>query len=321
MKIYLRTSIMTLVLAMLALCSYAQDTKEYVDLSLPSGTLWATCNVGASSPEQTGNYYAWGEITPKDTYTEANYRFGATGSYTKYCTLSEKGTVDGKTTLDAADDAATANWGSEWCMPTAAQLQELITKCTYASVTENGVVCGKFIGPNGNYILLPKAGVKTASGLDNNEQLFYNSRDIETEEGRIDDYAVGIASTIAYMNNNVRRNGVPVRAVIIHKSAPTPADPTLTIGAGDDLSAIKASLGDAASNITELYITGNYTTAASINALKTNYFPNLAKVHLTLQTSATSIAASAYKDCTLMTEITVPNTITSIGSAAFGYCI
>ncbi|MGM9745408.1 MAG: hypothetical protein ACI30H_00370 [Paludibacteraceae bacterium] len=100
---------------------------EYVDLGLPSGTKWATCNVGATKPEEYGNYYAWGETTPKDYYDWNTYNW-ATATYdaeydwwdletlTKYNTSSSYGTVDNKTVLELADDAARANWGGV-CLP------------------------------------------------------------------------------------------------------------------------------------------------------------------------------------------------------------
>jgi len=321
MKHLFQTTIMTLVLAMVALGSYAQDTKVYVDLGLPSGTLWATCNVGASFPEQVGNYYAWGETETKEAYTQANYVHGAQGRYIKYCTLSKNGTVDNRTRLEAADDAATANWGSEWCMPTAAQLQELLS-CTKEDVTENGVACTKFTGPNDNYILLPKAGYKGTSGLDLYGQiLFYSSSDLDQSgEEPTDNYSQGIAQLTNQLMNCTRWDGAPVRAVRAAKYTLSNNGTTLTINESAELSEVKTALGEAVSDIAELYITGDYTTTASIDALKTTYFPNLAKVHLTLKTSATSIAGSAYKNCTLLTEIIVPNTITTIGSAAFSGC-
>ena len=93
---------------------------EYVDLGLPSGLKWATCNVGASSPEVYGGYYAWGETEEKSSYSWSTYKW-CNGSYdtmTKYCTSSSYGTVDNKTTLDPQDDVAHVKWGGRWRMPT-----------------------------------------------------------------------------------------------------------------------------------------------------------------------------------------------------------
>ena len=98
---------------------------SYVDLGLPSGTLWATCNVGAATPQDYGNYYAWGETTTKEVYNWETYRFTTDGgsTFTKYT-----GT-DSKTALDLSDDAAYVNWGGKWRMPTKAQQDELKNEC------------------------------------------------------------------------------------------------------------------------------------------------------------------------------------------------
>ena len=84
------------------------EEHEWVDLGLPSGTLWATCNVGANAPEEFGDYFAWGEIAPKDYYDWNTYKWCDNSGYslTKYCTDSYYGTVDNKTELDPEDDAA-----------------------------------------------------------------------------------------------------------------------------------------------------------------------------------------------------------------------
>ncbi len=131
-----------------------------VDLGLPSGTLWADRNIGANSPEGYGDYFAWGETRPKSVYDWSTYKYcnGSSDTMTKYCTNSSYGIVDNKTVLEAADDAATANWGKFWRMPTHAEQEELNSKCTWTWTTRNGVKGYKVIGPNGNRIFLPAAG-------------------------------------------------------------------------------------------------------------------------------------------------------------------
>lgn len=130
---------------------------EYVDLGLPSGTLWATMNVGATKPEEYGNYYAWGEIEPNkaSTYTWDNYRFGSDSPLTKYDT-------DNKLVLDLEDDAANVVMGGEWHMPTRAQLNELTANTTSSWTTDyNGTgVAGVIFtsNSNGNSIFFPAAG-------------------------------------------------------------------------------------------------------------------------------------------------------------------
>lgn len=143
----------------------------WIDLGLPSGLKWATCNVGASSPEEYGDYFAWGETQPKSVYNWSTYKWcnGSYVSLTKYCTKPSygyNGFLDNKTTLDPADDAATANWGGAWRMPTFTEQTELLTKCTWTWTTQNGVYGRKVTGPNGRSIFLPAAGSRYNSDLD-----------------------------------------------------------------------------------------------------------------------------------------------------------
>ena len=129
------------------------NTGKYVDLGLPSGLKWAKCNLGASKPSDYGDYYAWGEIEPKTTnYSWATYKWGTENNMTKY------NDTDSKTTLEAADDAATAKLGSPWRIPTNDEIQELIDKCTWTWTTQDGVKGYEVKGPNGNSIFLPVAG-------------------------------------------------------------------------------------------------------------------------------------------------------------------
>ncbi len=146
------------------------DNHEWVDLGLPSGTLWATCNIGANAPEDYGDYFAWGETAPKDYYGWSTYKWCINRYYdgyswrhnlTKYCTDSYQGYNsfhDDKRELDPEDDAAYVNWGPLWRMPTAEQQQELVENCTWTVTTLNGVKGRMATGPNGNTIFLPVAG-------------------------------------------------------------------------------------------------------------------------------------------------------------------
>ena len=141
---------------------------EYaVDLGLPSGTLWADRNVGADAPEAYGDYFAWGETSPKSIYNWSTYKWcnGSMYTLTKYCTNSYYGTVDNKTILDLEDDAAYVNMGLEWRMPTHEEMQELLNNCTRTWITQNGVNGYKVTGPNGNSIFLPAAGWRQSSSL------------------------------------------------------------------------------------------------------------------------------------------------------------
>ena len=138
---------------------FAQDTHEYVDLGLPSGTLWATCNVGANVPEEYGYYFAWGETAPKDVYNRSTYQYYYGKNLTKYTGS------DGLTILLPEDDAATANWGNEWCMPTDEQWQELYYSTTVTWTSQNGVNGRLFTASNGHSLFLPAAGYRQDGNL------------------------------------------------------------------------------------------------------------------------------------------------------------
>ena len=118
------------------------DGHEYVDLGLPSGIKWATCNVGAKSPEEYGHRFAWGETSPKNEYTKENSLL-----YNKKI----KDDISG----NAEYDAATFNWGDKWRMPTKDELKELREFCLYQWTFKNGSIGMSFTGPNGNSIFFP----------------------------------------------------------------------------------------------------------------------------------------------------------------------
>lgn len=143
------------------------DSHEYVNLGLPSGLKWATCNIGATTPEDYGDYFAWGETEQKEHYDWSTYKWcrGSYDTMTKYCTSSSYGTVDNKTELDPEDDAAHVNWGGAWRMPTKAEQDELREKCTWTWTSQNGVKGYKVTGPNGNSIFLPAAGCRNDGSL------------------------------------------------------------------------------------------------------------------------------------------------------------
>ena len=131
----------------------------YVDLGL--SVKWATCNVGATSPEDYGNYYAWGETSTKERYDEDNCpTYGLS-----YSQLQSQGYIDGEYNLTTQYDAATTNWGGNWRMPTYAEQNELLNNCTWIWITINGVNGYKVVGPNGNSIFLPPAGDRGGSSL------------------------------------------------------------------------------------------------------------------------------------------------------------
>lgn len=171
----------------------APKNAEAVDLGLPSGTKWANMNVGAERPEDYGLFFAWGETVgytsiaegsqnSSSAYTMADHSFDwenykwCNGSYTtmtKYCVDASYGTVDYLSTLLPADDAARANWGGEWSMPTYDDMVELINNTTSVWTKENGVNGRRFTAGNGNSIFLPAAGYRNEASLSNQSTTGY----------------------------------------------------------------------------------------------------------------------------------------------------
>lgn len=139
---------------------------DYVDLGL--SVKWATCNVGSKVPEARGNHYAWGETTPKNSYTWETYKWcnGSSQLLTKYNYDSKCGVVDNKLTLDLDDDAARVNWGGPWRTPTLKEWQELLNDCAWTWTKKNGVQGYCVRGKNGNSIFLPVTGYRNGSNLE-----------------------------------------------------------------------------------------------------------------------------------------------------------
>lgn len=143
---------------------FAQSSKHsYVDLGLPSGLLWATCNVGAEAPEECGTSFAWGETYSKSEFEWKNYKFCkdpllSKKKLTKYCSwqdIAYKKKTDRLTVLQKVDDAAADNWGDGWRMPTKKEWKELVENTVQERTTVNGVHGFRFKAPNGKSIFLP----------------------------------------------------------------------------------------------------------------------------------------------------------------------
>ena len=190
----------------------------YVDLGLPSGTLWATFNVGATTPEGYGDYFAWGETRPKDYYDWDTYQH-CNGDYdqlTKYCSKSSygyNGFTDNLAVLQAGEDAATANWGGGWCMPTKVQWEELYQNTTNTWTAQNGVNGRLFTASNGNSLFLPAAGYRWFEefGCVGSESNYWSSS-LYTDNPS---YAWGFytSSGGCSLHEGSRENGQSVRAV------------------------------------------------------------------------------------------------------------
>ena len=176
-----------------------------VDMGLPSGTMWATFNLGAMSPEQPGLFFAWGETTYKTSFSMDNYLYGTYPTMTKYCS------TDGLTTLEAQDDAATAFLGGTWRMPTHEEQVELHNYCTFTQTTVNGIT-GYLVTSdmNGNSIFLPFVNDS------NNDMSFYWSSSLWTNEDT-QACSFGLSPLGAnYTHGNygsVRYKGHPIRPV------------------------------------------------------------------------------------------------------------
>ena len=200
---------------------------SFVDLGLPSGTLWATCNIGASSPEEYGDYFAWGETDGyndgKTTFDWSTYKWyeGSISTLTKYCTDSEYGNnrfTDFKTELDLEDDAAYVNWGPDWRMPSLEQFRELINSSytTTEWTTQNSVNGRKITSKkNGNSIFLPATGYRYDSSLNGAGSLgYYWSRTLYSLYSPyawhlfFDSSGLNVDSSIRYYGRSVR----PVRS-------------------------------------------------------------------------------------------------------------
>ena len=178
-----------------------KDGHEYVDLGLPSGLKWATCNIGARVPEASGDYFAWGEIKTKRTFSESG---SLTHGKKKY-SIEISG--------DPQLDAARANWGGSWRMPTKYESRELIDKCKWEWVTINGVNGYKVTGTNGNSIFLPAAGCRYGSSLNfaGSYGNYWSSTPYENSDGA---YCLYFGSSNQGMIYYERYNGRSVRPVI-----------------------------------------------------------------------------------------------------------
>lgn len=183
------------------------DRHEYVDLGLPSGTLWATSNVGANSPEEDGDYFAWGETSTKSLYDWSTYKYsnGSNTTITKYCTLDEYGTVDNKTQLELIDDAAFMNWGENWCMPTIEQWKELVDECIWIWESKDGkngyIVESK---TNDNSIFLPASGwIRGNTYVDRNDRGCYWSNILGQYDDGLDIFECYDGLFLSFYSNQI----------------------------------------------------------------------------------------------------------------------
>lgn len=200
-----------------------QNGHSYVDLGL--SVMWATCNMGASNPEDYGDYFAWGELYPKYSYYWDTYKFIEKKKLTKYC-MDKKDGYKGMTDqflLESVDDVAYVSLGTGWRIPQSVELQELRDLCTWNWEERNGVKGYKIIGPNGNSIFLPAAGYKVTSDDKNYK---FTSVVLEKKAGyywsnMLDWYymnsyyaiSMGFSEKSIRKEPQLRRHGLPIRPV------------------------------------------------------------------------------------------------------------
>ena len=171
-----------------------------IDLGLPSGTKWACCNLGASAPEQSGNYYRWGETKPfKEGDTDATYPY--------------KNVDIGNNIAGTKYDAATANWSASWRMPTENQMKELMDNCTYKWTTLNGVEGAKVTGRNGGTLFFPASGTRNdgngSLGNVGSNGYYWSASAYNSSHGR----SLYFYSSTCDWYGSYRTYGFPVRAV------------------------------------------------------------------------------------------------------------
>ena len=195
------------------------ENVQAVDLGLPSGIKWASCNIGAEKPEDYGNYYAWGEVSPKEDYSWATYKYanGSNDKLTKYCTRAsygDNGFTDNKTTLDPEDDAAHVNWGGSWRMPTDAEWQELKDNCTWTWTTQNGINGYQVVSKtNSNSIFLPAAGNRDVTNLKYVGDVGYYWSLSLYDGSPLNAWFLYFSSDHVYRSNSDRKVGRSVRPV------------------------------------------------------------------------------------------------------------
>ena len=189
-----------------------------VDLGLPSGTKWASCNVGADQPWKCGGYYAWGETEEKEVYNEETYIYPKRNELAPDIWFCEDGTFEdfGYCIISTKYDVAYSKWGGNWIIPTKKHIKELLEYCVSEWTELNGVKGRKFTGPNGNSIFLPAGGKLCDSELTKLGDMGYYWSGTETPL-YYDPLFLRIDSEGAYKNDFCyprRFNGLSVRPII-----------------------------------------------------------------------------------------------------------
>ena len=182
---------------------------KFIDLGLPSGLLWADRNIGAPSPYDIGDYFAWGETETKSEYSWDTYKFGP--YVAENVPLSKYSTSDGKTTLDAEDDVATVKWGKKCRMPSRTEFLELLNECNWTLLTQGWRVTG----PNGNSIFIPASGFRGEDGLLRSDGGYYWTSSVfgNTELDNATSRCATIYPKSRWVGGIARSTGLVVRPV------------------------------------------------------------------------------------------------------------
>ena len=289
---------------------------QYVDLGLSSGTLWATCNLGAEKEHESGLYLAWGETAEKqhyniNTYFDSDYIF-----FNNY-RMSIRGTEY---------DAATTLKGKEWCMPTYLQAVELYNECSWEWVDDynaTGVAGCICTGPNGNSIFFPSAGVKIDGDLDYTQNGNYWCSELSQSWISIQNYACfinfdktgTINSNYSLTSVDYRYWGRNVRPVINTDTAPKTEIGDFIFATTDNKHVLIAYTGNKAEVVLPADFKGeNYSLGSNLF----RFNDKITKV--TIPNSVTSIGGRAFESCTALESINIPGSVKNIGFEAFKGC-
>lgn len=202
--------------------SNTENGHEWVDLGLPSRLKWSTCNVGATQPEKSGYFFAWGETKPKSEYITANYGLGqwksdkgwsdfTSSKYIADVKTGDANRVDNKTVLDTVDDAAAVNWGGKWRTPTKDDFKELFVNCDWEYVSRDDV--GGFLvksNINSNSLFLPLCGC--CDGSKSNCYGHYWSSSLRADHP-VSAYSLYFFSGHTSIKSTYRYIGCPIRPV------------------------------------------------------------------------------------------------------------
>ena len=194
------------------------NNHDWVDLGLPSGLKWATNNIGAKTPEDRGDYFAWGEVTPKINYGWSYYKYRNQmgNQISKYCGDGGYGIIDNKFVLEESDDAASVNWGGRWRTPTKEEFEELKMHCEFTWEDRSGIKGFKVTSKtNGHSIFFPAAGYYDKDGFFSEDETGnYWSSSVTKGDRPYDAWDLYFSKDNVFLNHDYRHHGLNIRPVI-----------------------------------------------------------------------------------------------------------